>query len=307
MISPWQKYLLWADHNTLRVCADHLEDWPEAMLRWFEEHGLLCPAATLEALDCSECPDAPFRDIHWRENAESGVREPVLRCPSCGPVRIDPDRLRCWTIDVTALARQVAYRCGLRGDVESVVPQRLWRLGKAHWAGRPTTVFLGRALCGRDVASVLASVEQSTSAVLLVLGREPVMSLKNPVSPLSLVISWDGDTLVADSEFAIAQARPAAQAAPTHPLPRGGIRSVMAERLRTELEAHLRSAGEHIRFALDSGRDPAPFPCPAQREFATRLGTSPATITRILESNCELRKLFDLAQDPLAVLGALEG
>ena len=58
MISPWQKYLLWADHNTPVVCADHLTDWPEVMLRWFEEHGLLCPAATLVTLDCPECPDA---------------------------------------------------------------------------------------------------------------------------------------------------------------------------------------------------------------------------------------------------------
>lgn len=307
MISPWQKYLLWADHNTPVVCADHLSDWPEAMLIWFEEHGLLCPAATLEALDCSECPDAPFRDIHWRENAESGVREPVLRCPSCGPVRIDPDRLRCWSIVPNGLAQCAAQQLGLRGDVETLSPQRLWRLGKTHWSGRPTTVFLGRQLGNCDAATILAPVEQSTSAVLLVIGREPAQPMRNPVTSLSLAIHWDGADLIVDREFTAAQARPAPAKLTTRSVTRLAGRMAYADRLRSELESHLRSLGEHLRFARDSGRESAPFPCPTQRELATRIGTTPVTVTRILSGDRELRRLLDLAQDPLAVLGVLEG
>ena len=300
MINLWKSYLGWCDHDIATTCADHMADWPLESVRLFEERGLLQAAQPLTEIDCPDCPGEMSCDIVW------GGKYPVLRCPRCGPSRVDPERLRCWTIVPNGLAVCVAQLLALRGDVEILSPQRLWRLGKTHWSGRPTTVFLGRQLGSRHDVTTLAPFEQSTSAVLLIVGREPSIPVRNPVTPLSLVILWDGESFDVDEAFAACQSRPAPVEPPARTVTRESGRNTLVDRLRSELESHLRSLGEHLRFSRDSGREPALFPCPTQRELAGRIGTHPSTVTRILSDNQELRRLLQLAQDPLAVLGVQE-
>ena len=300
MNNPWKSYLVWCDHSIATVCADHVSEWPAETIQFFEEHGLLRPAQPLTEIDCPNCPDEPSCDIVW------GPKYPVLRCPRCGPSRVDPERLRSWTIDPNGLAQAVALRLGMRGDVEMLSPQHLWRLGKTYWSGRSTTVFLGRQLGSTRDATYLASFEQSTSAVLLVVGREPSIAVRNPVTPLSLVIQWNGADLSVDDEFAASQVRPSVAEPTARPVSRQSGRNALVERLRSELESHLRSLGEHLRFSRESGKEAAPFPCPTQRDLATRIGTHPSTVTRILARHEELRRLLQLAEDPMAVLGAQE-
>lgn len=300
MNNPWKSYLIWCDHNIATVCADHMSEWPAETIQFFEEHGLLRPAQPLTEIDCPNCPDEPSCDIVW------GPKYPVLRCPRCGPSRVDPARLRSWSIEPNGLAQAVALRLGMRGDVEMLSPQHLWRLGKTYWSGRPTTVFLGRQLGSTRDATYLASFEQSTSAVLLVVGREPSIAVRNPVTPLSLILRWEGNDLTVDEVFARVQARPAPARAKTPSVSRMASRMAFADRLRSELESHLRSLGEHLRFARESGREAVPLPCPTQRELAIRIGTNPVTVTRILSGDRELRRLLDLAQDPLAALSLQE-
>jgi hypothetical protein len=298
--NPWKSYLIWCDHDIATVCADHLAEWPMETLRFFEEQGLLRPAQPLTEIDCPNCPDEPSCDVVW------GPKYPVLRCPRCGPSRVDPARLRNWVIDPNGLAQAVALRLGMRGDVEMLSPQHLWRLGKTYWSGRPTTVFLGRQLGGTRDATFLASFEQSTSAVLLVVGREPSIAVRNPVTPLSLILRWEGNDFSVDAEFAKVQARPAPAKVTTRSVTRMASRMAFADRLRSELESHLRSLAEHFRFARESGLEAVPLPCPTQRELAERIGTNPATVTRIFSGDRELRRLLDLAQDPLAILSFQE-
>ena len=300
---PWADLLAHSEWDEPLLDARRVARWPEAALFEFLRLGLLREAIPATALACAGCPDALLRDVVWIEHPITGERQAYVTCPDCGPRAIAADELRRWSIDWLQLVEFVRGGLQVQGASLELIPNRLWQLGKAYWSGRPVTLFLGRALHRRDAADGLARIAHFTSALVLVPRRPPQTGCTHPVLTLDLVCGWKDDTLAFDTAFAAVQRpAPASDSKPQRPKKQGN-RAAIRQRLRTELEAHVIAARDHVQAAVDFGQEPTPLPFPTQEELAQRCGTSKATINRCLQADRELQALVKVSQDVYALLG----
>ena len=118
MTDPWIDLLALCDYEPRVIAAEWTARWPVGVRSSFEAMGFLQPTEPLDALACPECPDAPFRDVRWVDDLETGQPKAYLCCPACGPVEISPEVLRCWTIAWPAIVEQVAGLLEVQGPVE---------------------------------------------------------------------------------------------------------------------------------------------------------------------------------------------
>lgn len=297
---PWQRWLARSELDPLMFHAPDVVAWPPGAVERLERMEILRELPLDRALFCPECPESPLCDVDWREPSAGKEPTPWTCCPNCGFYELPRAALRRWAIDFAALQGWLAERLEIRGSVDELVPSRLWRLGKTHWGGRPTTVFCGRAVHRSDAVEVLSHVERSTSAVLLVPQETPHVACRHPIVPLTLVGHWDGTGITIDTEYANAQARSKPVSANPKRTPSGRLK--VEQRLRRELETHLAAVADHVRTAFVAGREPTALPCPTRKELARRCRTSEATVCRCFADNHRLERLWETAQDPLAVL-----
>lgn len=297
---PWSAYLALAEWDDAPISQERVRHWPPGAVAEFERIGLLRPTAPVACLNCSECPDEPPRDVVWVPDPANGRQRALLPCSQCGPSEVSIDALRRWAIAWRALVPFLAAGLGATGAAEELNADRLWRLGKTRWAGRPTTLFVGRALHRQDASQILQDLERSSSAVVFVPKRLPTVPTHHPVVTLDLVCGWNGEQLEFDCEFAAAQALPKPATDPRAAAPG---RAVIRQRLRAELHAHVDSVCHHVRQQVERGVEPTLLPCPTRAELARRCRSSPATVTRCFEEDRQLQQLWDDAHDLMHVLG----
>lgn len=299
MTDSWATLLAAAEREQPTICAELTRDWPVGTTEQFELLGLLRVTTPLAALACDGCPGEPYREVVWIENVATACSHAYLQCPECGPREIAADALHCWMLDWSALLNVLGKAFEVSGRCDEVVAGRLWRLGKVRWTRAPMTIFIGRALHCRDAGNILARVEQTPSAVLIVPRRLPVNSTAVPVLPLDVVCSWDGQSLAIDREYVAAQLRaPVAEPSPPRTRKRAS-RTALIERLTRELADHVRAARDHAYSAVDRTGEPALLPRPNRRELARRCGVGEVAVGRCFrdESARELRYLWVLASD----------
>jgi hypothetical protein len=131
---------------------------------------------------------------------------------------------------VTQLCAAALATCG---EVEEVVPSRVWLLGKTSLGRLPYEIFFCRRLNWSDGAEVVGGAARllaSPQPVILVPGNLPDAAIWAGVVPvvltLSALMSWDGARLECDRaqlELAVGKKRKAKTPAPTtsFPTPRG--------------------------------------------------------------------------------------
>jgi hypothetical protein len=106
----------------------------------------------------------------------SGSLTPFISCPEVGGVPIEPDRLRRWAADLDLTALKVREALGLAGGLSSLLPGRVWSLGRRHIAGRFRDFFL---MCGAARADAHPlrdrhhQIADAPSPVILVPARSP--------------------------------------------------------------------------------------------------------------------------------------
>ena len=292
---PWAEYLSLSEWDRMTLVVELTSLWPAGAVEEFERLGLIRETTPLPAMHCSECSSEPAHDIVWIEHPRTGETIAIRPCSQCGPEQIPLEELRRWTIEWPGLVAFLAEGLGVRGEARELVPERLWQLGKVWWSGRPTTLFVGRALHRHDLGSIVAGVSHFKNAVFLVPRRPPTVAIQHPVVTLELVCGWNGQTLDFDAEFVAAQVPPPA-AAPRSPKKRGH-RTAVREKLRAELDAHVAASRNHVQAAIEFGREPTLLPFPSYEELARRCGTSKATVSRCLKDDPELKGLCSAARD----------
>lgn len=154
--------------------------------------GMVAQSTNAVSVVCDACDDGHVEEIVFLESpANSGIRH-YISCPQNGRVRVPPYRIAQWALDFRALGRAVASGLELAGQVEEVVADRIWLLGKGSFSGRAREIFLARGLTWTDAARIIGSATRlhaASNAVVLVAGAIPPDAIWNGDKPRILALS----------------------------------------------------------------------------------------------------------------------
>jgi hypothetical protein len=135
--------------------ADEVALWPDGAADRLLAAGLIRPTDPARAVVCDACSDDHLSEVVLRPCSRDGETQAYLRCPEAGRVRVPLDRLRRWAPDLDRLASETHGALDLAGNVECLVPGRVWRLGKREVGGEGRLCLLFRGLGWTDGGEVL--------------------------------------------------------------------------------------------------------------------------------------------------------
>lgn len=304
MRDPWQDLLEASEREPPVIDAPIAVSWPQGLLAEWHRQGLLAELPPAEGIVCGECPDLPVHTVRWFDLHGTGDFQAYVSCSSRGAYEVPPPQLKRWRVDLSALCQELAESLELRGDLQEVEPNRLWKLGRRRAAGPHVPVYCGRRLSHRDAAEIVQRLPPRS--VLLVLRGSCRCSLPEGVACVELAaatdwgdgeIVWDPQAL--DRLVARADAATKGSVFAARPLPKRASRAADIERLTRELAAHVRSARDYAFDARDRTGTPQLLPRPTQKELARRLGITESRISRSLHDGDahQLRFLWELAVD----------
>jgi hypothetical protein len=286
------------------VASDVLE-WPADVLQRWIDAAVLCPTEPAMALPCLACGGDHTEEIVYLSDPAGHEPRAYLPCPICGPSRIALAELRQWRIEFACLLKAVFAEGIEKPDLRTIVPDRLWQVGRTRLGDRGVAVWAGRRLNARDAAEVLRRVRLPRNAVVFVPHAIPRMGLQEvfsgPIVPLtSVAMSCHGsihlDWSHVEGQFAdLEEGRAARKRTP----PKRATRAADIAALTAELREHILAARDHARATRDQTGEAHLLPRPNQRDLAKRVGITPSSASRCFadESARELRILWDAAVD----------
>lgn len=270
--------------------------------------GWLTEAARSGFAACPGCPEARVRRVEWYPDAVDGRLRGYVPCRECGPVEIDPETLRSWSLEVAAVLRDV-WAAGGRGEPDDVLDGRLWLLGRATWAGRSREVWFARNALRATRPALTKELVRRPKAVVLVPTEDAVRgwagTIANPVFALATLVTDAGTGVAFDAGAVEAAFAPSgSRVKPAPKRTKRAERTAAIEKLVAELTRHLRDARTYARTAGGTAGGPAFLPRPTQKELAGRTGLTESDVSRCLndESARLLKLLWETANDEYRVL-----
>jgi hypothetical protein len=264
------------------------------------ERSLLRPATPAGSHTCSECGER--RRVDYLPS-QGGGQTGYIHCP-CGVTPVPQERLLRWRIDDEALLAAV-FR-GISLAIQSQVTGRLWRVGKAHWAGRSREVWFARCFRRAAAAEVREIMARRPKAILFAPTEAGAdlwrRALDRPTISLESTLTFSGDGIVFDAphvEGLLIDAGLGSAAPGRRPPKKRGDRAANIEALRKEMVAHLRAARDHAFDAQERTGEPELLPRPTQKALGDRVGLSESDVSRCLkdETAGELRLYWEAALD----------
>jgi hypothetical protein len=169
-----------------------------------------------------------------------------IPCPESLRVEVPETLLLQWTIDFDALAAALAGALALKGHPKTVVPGRLWRLGKTPWQGANREVLLARGLGWPDSRTVTCHIGPNGRPVVLVPEQAPtdaVWSGRPPaVVVLGQVTTLGEDGLEVDAADLAARVNEADQRTATVmalPVTPAEQKRTIRQQVKAEVKTHL--------------------------------------------------------------------
>ncbi|MBN9524156.1 hypothetical protein J0H58_37545, partial [bacterium] len=204
--------------------------------------GLLRELPPSNSAACGECGTGYANRVVFLPDAAGGAH-PYLRCPACGPVRVDPAALRRWAVDARAVGATVLRLVGGTGVTAEVVAGRLWHLGRVRQGGRARDAYLARGVYAETRAEVTAALAGRPAAVVFVPTEAAAVrwgDTPNVVVALEAAVSLGADGLAYDPAAVEARmpAAPPGRRSARPPRKRAGPATTI-ERLEAELIAFL--------------------------------------------------------------------
>lgn len=223
-----------ADVYEARFSADDVSAWPEDQESILGEAQIIRRDDNTTSVVCDACHGGHVEDVVLIESPPGSPVRAYIHCPEAGRVAVPLERLKQWAVDFHGLAVAVAKGLHLTGEVEEMVPGRLWSLGKTTIGGRSRDAFLARGTTWVDAPCVFGSCEQLNAS------RGALVLVPGDMSPQD---AWTGDPP-----------------------------SVVPLKLVARLEdKHLAFDRDHLESLLTADRRKAPIK--AQDSFPTPLGT----------------------------------
>jgi hypothetical protein len=168
MQTAWKLLLDRLAAGDLTIGADEVRQWDKNQWQEVLRLGLLREADLATVVVCDQCGDAHWSEVHW---VTPGVKA-CFGCDAEGVIDIEIDRLRQWRIDADRVAGLVAGSLELSSPIETLLRERLWRVGRRRLGGRYRDIFFCVS-AGLPVAEMAAAVRASIgpgSALLLTIG-----------------------------------------------------------------------------------------------------------------------------------------
>jgi DNA-binding MarR family transcriptional regulator len=146
----------------------------ERLVAW----GLLREASAADGVPCDSCDEGHFLTPDLREHPLTGEMMAIAKCPQCGRIEIELDRLRQWEIAADGLAVALTASLGATKPPVEDGSRRVWFLGTIQRASRLLDVFLARGLMRPDAAAII------DAAARLQAGRHPVVIVPHRLPPV---------------------------------------------------------------------------------------------------------------------------
>ncbi|MGC8761743.1 MAG: hypothetical protein ACP5VC_17435 [Bryobacteraceae bacterium] len=174
MDSPLVQLLSRTDLEGHILSHDDIRGWPAAERAAIFALGILQRIEDAEYVTCEVCPEAPYAEVISDIGPEPGVH-----CEGCGLRRISAERLHQWRVDFEALGGLLRSHLDLLGKASTLVPGRIWLLGRKHFAGRMAEFFLVQGIAWPD------STDRLNQAARLLTSPAPILVVPHglPVQP----------------------------------------------------------------------------------------------------------------------------
>ena len=207
------------------LTAAELARWQPAQRDTIIAVGLLRPTSDATALSCEDC-GAPHPVEVIRDPRKP--HQPYYLCPEIGRIPLASSDLKRWEVDFDRLAALIRDATGLGGKATTVIPARVWLLGRQQQADRYWELFLVRGICWQDgIASLdqCLRLQQSPAPVVLVPWRLPSAKTLGTrswsIRSLSEVARIEGSKLLIEDHIlsAAATALPGSTSSTPHATP----------------------------------------------------------------------------------------
>lgn len=309
MPSPDPLQILWtcahAEHP--QVTTDEIGLAGGAPLPTLLKLGLFIPGPVAQMVVCDACDDHHAATVITLPGRNGPARH-LYMCPENGPQEVAPERLVQYRPDFERFLEWVAHDLGIPGAVEPVIPDLLWRLGRASIAGKSRDVWClrGWAWAELEISPRLPKSKGSVIFTLAALTGIQVPGFDDDhVIGLQEVVRLEGEALRLDVDGI--QTRLRSGAPPTEEdskrFGRRHKRAVLVDQLKKALHEHLLAARSHAKNLEDQGRESELLPRPTLQGLARQLNSSKPSVHRALNDGDKyLEILWETAGRVEAVL-----
>lgn len=253
---------------------------------------------------CPECG----KMLPWTMLRNSGGRQsPLASCPDCGMFVPRERDFQAWRVDFGPILSAAAKYLKCSGQIRELLPSALWNLGRAPVAGQSREIFAGRALNNQQVSKVVKSILPSNNtAILLVVGNLPPFPFGGFVADRTFLLkdfcNCDEGKIVFDAAAMASALQGSLNTQPKKAKSQGRHSRIgdLIIKLKVELRQYMVGIYGAIEQAESSGRDYDFHPI-KQVELARMMNVDKYTITRALQTDLELKALFDAAGNRASV------
>lgn len=151
---------------------DDIRRWPAGEREAIFALGILERIEDAGQVTCEVCPDGPLAEVI----SDIGS-EPRVYCGGCGLRRISAERLHQWRVNFEALGELLRREFGLLGKLSTLVPGRIWLLGRRQVWDRMVEFFLVRGVAWPDSVKLLRQATRlldSPAPIVVIPHRLPV-------------------------------------------------------------------------------------------------------------------------------------
>ncbi|MEW4451979.1 hypothetical protein AB1L30_04765 [Bremerella sp. JC817] len=269
------------------------EDW--AVIEKYQLLREIEPSGSANCSDCSRRYEVEY--ICDRSGNATGY----INCEDCGLEHVSTDRLRRWQIDTTAMFQALFGDLNLAMDEQ--VPNCLWKIGRANWAGYSRYVWFVRSFSirYRDAVEILKKNPKAIVFAPMKDGsdrwRDATGSL---LIPLEGITSFETGKLVIDVEEIeglIDDAGLGSSEKKIRPIRKRAEMTAKIELLTNAVIEFIQSARDYAFLTLRTVGAPELLPRPTQKKLGESVGLKPYEVSKCFKnaSSRELRMLWNMA------------
>lgn len=269
------------------------EDWAV-----IEEYQILREIESAGSANCSDC--SRRYEVEYISERGGGLNG-YIYCEDCGLELVDPNRLKRWEINTSAMLQ------ALFGDLKLAMKEQvancLWKVGRANWAGYSRHVWFVRTF-PRHHKSAVETLQKTPKAIVFAPTKNGSNQWHNAsgncVIPLESISSLQAEKLVLDVEEIeglIDDAGLGSSEKKVRPIRKRAEMTAKIDLLTNAVIEFLQSARDHAFTTQRADGAPDLLPRPTKKKLGESVGLKPYEVSKCFKnaSSRELRILWNMA------------